>query len=123
MNNALKAVPSDIVVDAQDKSEPKRDIPFRIQFHTSVVKPADFPGFPFVASKVSFDGILMTAIVYGATADDAVSRITSSWPKCEVRYIEQGAFEFRSTDTMQSAAIFGSVTAAPRGFIRRWLNR
>lgn len=93
--------------------------PFRIQFTSDVVKPKALPPFPYIATKVDFDGVVYTARVMASDLDAAVRTIRAYWPMAEPFEAQEGVNSLSDGDTIYTARQFGSVEAQPK---RKWYN-
>lgn len=87
---------------------------YRIQFATITIQPEKLPLFSYVASKLTFDTVIYTAIVRAESPEQATSKIRESWPNAQVRYVEEGVDRFRQTDLIADTSYFGTVTMRPR---------
>jgi len=97
-----------------------REMPFRIQFFTPVVRPAALPDFAYVSTSLNFDSVMYTAIVRDRSPQAAILKIVSYWPDAIISSLEQGTAAFRANDYYLRAVEYGSYLARQK---KPWWER
>lgn len=112
------------LVDSSFRAPPESNddpvTPYRVQFSTETIKPRGLPDFPYVATKLTFDSVIYTAVIRAASLQAALESLSRYWPDAQPREAQENVNSFAAGDTGVSSNILGAQRVEPRK--SRWFS-